>query len=266
MMLFSALVFLSVFAATAQAGKRGLAWPWFNAQLNPGVFNNGDGEVVAIYDWETYAPPSTNGNGGLSFIGMQRCLNCSSSPIDELNARWKAQGWETVFTLNEPDINGISPDDAASWYINNINPLTIKRALPAVTSSTAPGQGLSWVSQMITACAGQCYFDYINVHWYGASFAQFQSFIQSAYAQFPNYQLVITEFALQNPPGGQADQVTFFKQAFAFLDSAAYVALYFPFVATSPKLMEENGATPSETTSCLYNNDKTPSAVGYLMF
>lgn len=42
-----------------------------NSPLDPGVLNNGDGEVVAIYDWETYAPPSTNGAGGLGFIGMQ---------------------------------------------------------------------------------------------------------------------------------------------------------------------------------------------------
>ena len=42
---------------------------------------------------------------------------------------------------------------------------TIKKALPAVTSSTASGEGLSWVSEMLTACAqlGQCYFDYINL-------------------------------------------------------------------------------------------------------
>ena len=95
------------------------------------------------YDWETYAPPSTSGNGGLGFIGMQRCLDCSSSPIAELYALWKSQQWAStsfyqdpypafsqqlwpcvaVFTLNEPDINGISPDEAASWYIKYINPL-----------------------------------------------------------------------------------------------------------------------------------------------
>jgi len=56
------------------------------------------------------------------------------------------------------------------------------------------------------------------------SFASFQSYVESAHSQFPvslvcacgtkisqignfqNYQIVITEFALQNPAGGQADQ------------------------------------------------------------
>jgi hypothetical protein len=32
-----------------------------------------------------------------------------------------------VFTLNEPDINGISASEAASWYIQYINPLVSYR-------------------------------------------------------------------------------------------------------------------------------------------
>ncbi|KAG0704801.1 hypothetical protein DFH29DRAFT_981288 [Suillus ampliporus] len=249
---------VALFATTVLAGKRGLCWTYCD---DPGVFNNGDGEVVAIYDYETYAPPSTNGNGGLGFIGMQHLASLQAS-----------QGWATVFTLNEPDINSITPSQAASWYIQYINPLVRcdKEGSPAVTSSTTTGQGLSWVSQMISACAGQCYFDYINLHWYGIqTFAAFQSYVELAHSQFPNYQLVITEFALQNPAGGQADQVTFFEQAFPFLDGASYVQLYFPFLASSPALFQANnpsGAAYIGTGSCLYNNDGTPSAVGNLMY
>ena len=75
------------------------------------MFNNGDGQVVAIYDWETYAPPSTNGAGGLGFIGMQRCLDCDSSPIGQLAARQKDQGWAStcrVFPLRELRLTNVS--------------------------------------------------------------------------------------------------------------------------------------------------------------
>ena len=82
-----------------------------------------------------------------------------------------------VFTLNEPDINGIAAADAAGWYKQNINPLAIKKALPAVTSSTSAGQGLDWAKQMVSACAGGCFFDYINLHWYGPDFGVFQSYV-----------------------------------------------------------------------------------------
>jgi len=81
-----AIIALSV--STAQAGKRLLAWPYYNGGpdgLDPSKFNTGSSNTVAIYDWETYQPPSTNGNGGLEFIGMQavsaRCfwyLDCHS--------------------------------------------------------------------------------------------------------------------------------------------------------------------------------------------
>jgi len=49
--------------------------------------------TVISYDYETYAPISTNGNGGLGFIGMQRCTDCSSSPIADLASRQASQGW-----------------------------------------------------------------------------------------------------------------------------------------------------------------------------
>ncbi|KAF9055530.1 hypothetical protein BDZ89DRAFT_23400 [Hymenopellis radicata] len=260
---------LTFFVTAASAGKRGLAWPWYNAPLDPGVLNNGQGQVVAIYDWETYSPPSTNGNGGLGFIGMQRCMDCDSSPVASLAARQQAQGWATVFSLNEPDINGISATDAANWYKTYINPLAIKKAFPAVTSSSSSGQGLSWLASMISACGGGCYADYINLHWYGNSFSDFQSHVTNAHNQFPQYTIVITEFALQNPSGGQSAQVSFFQQAFAWLDAQDYVTLYFPFVASSPALFQANdaaGAAYVGTGSTLFNNDGSPSAVGNLMY
>lgn len=39
----------------------------------------------------------------------------------------------------------------------------IKKALPAVTSSTTSGEGLSWLSDMISACDNACEADYINL-------------------------------------------------------------------------------------------------------
>ncbi|KAM5546290.1 hypothetical protein V8D89_000416 [Ganoderma adspersum] len=276
----SVLATLALLTAAAQAGKRGLTWTWsivLTTYSDPGVFNNGDGQVVAVYDYETYPPPSTNGNGGLGFIGMQRCLDCDSSPISQLAAHQKQQGWTTVFSLNEPDLNGTSPVHAASWYKQYINPLAIKKALPAITSSASAGQGLDWLQQMVDACGGGCFFDYINLHWYGPDFATFQSYVELAHARFagsltrsrPNYKIVISEFAVQNPAGGQSAQVDFFKQAFAYLDKQSFVELYFPFVATTPSLLQEhdhNATTFVGTGSCLYTDDGKPSAVGNLMY
>ncbi|KAJ7633567.1 hypothetical protein DFH06DRAFT_1272404 [Mycena polygramma] len=181
-------------------GKRGLCWPWYNSALDPGRLNDGQGTVNLIYDYGTYSPPSSNGLGGLNFIGMQRCMDSAARDL----------GFATVFTLNEPDVNGITPSAAASWYIQHY-------------SSQTSGQGLDWVQQMVSTCAGQCYYHYINIHWYGQTFAQFQAHVQDANSRCPN-------------------QLAFFQQAFTFLDSASYVKMYFPFVATSPLFSSNDAA------------------------
>jgi hypothetical protein len=79
--------------------------------------------------------------------------------------------------------------------------------MPSVTSSATAGQGLDWVAAFISACAGrvsyfgtndfknwtdqvaQCYFDYVNIHWYGTSFSDFQTHVQNAHNRFPSYQV-----------------------------------------------------------------------------
>lgn len=90
-----------------------------------------------------------------------------------------------MFTLNEPDINGISPAQAASWYKQHINSLPTKKALPAITSSGSKNQGLDWLSQMVKSCNGGCKYDYINIHWYGKSFAEFKNHVNTVHKKFP---------------------------------------------------------------------------------
>lgn len=63
-------------------------------------------------------------------------------------------------------------------------------------------------------------------------------------------------------------RLAFYKQAFPFLDSASYVEMYFPFVASTPALFSANdaaGAAFVGTGSTLYNNDGSVSAVGELL-
>ncbi|KAG8700999.1 hypothetical protein FRC09_005620 [Ceratobasidium sp. 395] len=208
-------------------------------------------------------------------------MDCDSSPIAQLPQRAAEQGWNTLLTLNEPDIMGTLPGDAASWYIQHINPIDIKKATPAITSSQSPNQGLDWLSQFISACSGNCYIDYINIHWYGAFFAEFQAHIEQVHTQFPDYQIIISEFALQSP-ATQIDQAAFLKQAIPYLDNATYVAYASPlsiiytffalivsqyayFVASSPLLFSANdpiGVAYAGNSSTLYNNDGNLSEIG----
>ncbi|KAG8766197.1 hypothetical protein FRC12_007036 [Ceratobasidium sp. 428] len=241
-----------VIAPSVLAGKRGIAWPWYNERthLDPGKLI-GD-NVQWMYNWETWRPGNTN---GFNWIGTQATMDSPSSPVGQLKARAEQQGWNTVFSLNEPDINGISPGAAASWYIKYINPLAIKKAIPAVTSSQDPRKGLDWAVQFLRACGGLCYFDYINIHWYGHTFEQFRSHVQHAHDVFPNHKLVVTEFALQRP-ANRDQQLWFLKAAMEFMDHADYVAMYSVFVASSPSLISRNmGGEEVGIGSSLYNDD-----------
>ncbi|KAG8686821.1 hypothetical protein FRC08_012311 [Ceratobasidium sp. 394] len=259
---FSAIAAALFMAApSVLAGKRGIAWPWYNEgkNIDSTLLANGNGNVQWIYDWETWRPAKTT---NLNWIGMQRCMDCDSSPISQLQTRAAQQGWNTVLSLNEPDINGISAGTAANWYIQYINPLAIKKAIPSVTSSQTAGQGLDWAAAFISACAGRCYFDYINLHWYGNSFSEFQSHVQNAHNRFPSYQLVISEFALLSP-ASRDQQLAFLKSAMSFLDGTSYVTYYAVFGASSPSLISANtGGGVVGTGSSLYNDDGSLSANG----
>lgn len=104
-------------------------------------------------------------------------------------------------------------------------------------------------------------------HWYGNTFEDFQAHIEQARAMFPGTDMVVTEFALSSPAGGVQAQTDFYTQAFPWLDDQCDVVLYFPFVATSPSLaLAHSYGNPNvDTSSCLYQDNGTPSAVGNLV-
>ncbi|QRV88206.1 glycoside hydrolase family 128 protein [Ceratobasidium sp. AG-Ba] len=140
--------------------------------------------------------------------------------------------------------------------------LVTEKAIPAVTSSQNSGQGLDWVAAFISACGGRCYFDYVNLHWYGNSFSEFQSYVQNAHNRFPNYQLVISEFALLSP-ASRDQQLAFLQSAMSFLDDASYVTYYAVFGASSPSLISpHDGGGVVGTGSSLYNDDGSLTANG----
>ncbi|KAG8766248.1 hypothetical protein FRC12_007005 [Ceratobasidium sp. 428] len=254
-----AATFLVLAPSAFAAGKRGLAWPWYNENTNLDPGKLAGAEVQWMYNWETWRPANTK---NLNWIGTQATMDSASSPIAQLKTRAAQQGWNTVFSLNEPDLSGISPATAANWYIQHINPLAIKKAIPSVSSSQNAGQGLDWTAKFISACAGKCVFDYINIHWYGSTFAQFKSHVQNAHNKFPNHKIVVSEFALQKP-ASRDQQLAFLKSAMTFLDGADYIAMYSVFGASSPKLISANtGGGEVGTGSSLYNDDGTLTANG----
>jgi predicted CxxxxCH...CXXCH cytochrome family protein len=95
----------------------------------------------------------------------------------------------------------MSPADAAKLYSQYISPLASKgyKLLgPACTSSPA---SIDWYKTFLQDCGG-CHFDALALHWYGTKAADFIAYVQLFHNTFPQYKLMITEFACQNFSGG----------------------------------------------------------------
>ena len=108
---------------------------------------------------------------------------------------------EHVLGFNEPDEStddggsDISPEDAATAWVANFEPLTgmgLKLGLPATTGTDS---GLSWLKQFLDSCSTlvsssggndhkkNCSWDFLPVHWYG-DFAGLQSYVSLVSSSF----------------------------------------------------------------------------------
>lgn len=95
-----------------------------------------------------------------------------------------SSGSNHVIGFNEPDLNGLSPAQAAAAWQKYVQPYAgkVKLGAPAVTNGGAP-LGLTWLSQFMTACSN-CTIDFVPFHWYcGYDLIEyFTEYIEEVYA------------------------------------------------------------------------------------
>ena len=136
-----------------------------------------------------------------------------------------------VLGYNEPEQNGISAADAAADYKSTLTPLIQSGAFSSLASPaiTNGGDGLPWLESFMAACS-DCGITELAVHFYGPTFAMFQSQMEAVHAAFPSYQIIITEIgctnwnAATNPSA--SDVAAFNAQAIAWLESTSWVSKY----------------------------------------
>lgn len=164
-------------------------------------------------------------------------------------------GSKHLLAFNEPDVNGLSPAQAAASYQHYIQPLassTVKLGAPAVTNGGAP-TGLTWLGEFLGNCT-QCTIDFVPFHWYCGydNIGYFTSYVQEAYAAGGNRPLWITEFQGNDASCGQtatdAQQVEFMETVLPWLDSLDYVERYAYFGAVENSgsnvyLVNDDGTT-----------------------
>ena len=76
-----------------------------------------------------------------------------------------SSGTQHLLAFNEPDINNLSPADAATAYQNYMQPYAgqFQLGAPAVTNGGAP-TGLTWLDQFLGNCTS-CRIDFVPIHW-----------------------------------------------------------------------------------------------------
>jgi hypothetical protein len=207
--------------STYKGTKRGLAYN--DASLT----NAFKGECSWAYNWE-HIPKGLDSS--FEYIPM---LKSSDFYIDSWEEDYKSAidaGSTAVLSLNEPDNAGqanMSPAAAAAFHIANLNKVktyksTVQIGAPAVTNSQQAGEGLEWFTQFEAACAGQCKYDFVPVHWYDAA-SKVQAFKDHVTQAHTNTgkTIWVTEFAPNS--GTDAEIASFLKETMAWIEQQSFI-------------------------------------------
>ncbi|BFZ57259.1 hypothetical protein PYCC9005_004310 [Savitreella phatthalungensis] len=204
-------------------GKRGVAWEPANGASGASLLAGG-----ATSWWHNWGmSPNVAAFSSKAYAYTIRTLG-------ELGAASSVPRGAYVLGFNEADIEGISPDQAASIYKSQLLPLRQSGQIGtlATPSITNGGSGLPWMQAFMAACGGgpACGIDVVNIHWYGPDFGMLQSQVGAVHAAFPNYPVVISEIAATNwnvaTNPSAAGIAAFMAQATAWLDSQGWVQRY----------------------------------------
>lgn len=197
---------------------------------------------------------------------------------------WKANataaiknGTTHLLAFNEPDINNLSPKQAATAYMNYMQPFassTVKLGAPAVTNG-GPPTGLTWLGQFLGNCTS-CTIDFVPIHWYCGynNINYFTSYIQQAHQAANGRNIWITEFQGDDvscsTPATDTQQGEFMDTVLPWLDSLSYVERYAYFMATKSSSSQTflvnqagNGLTASGTKCATLSkvNSTTPTTL-----
>ncbi|EED20769.1 conserved hypothetical protein [Talaromyces stipitatus ATCC 10500] len=217
------------------SSKRGLVYISSEHSSDDQIWVEGNSDLTWYYDY-TDIPIDAYSNRSqaeFEFVPMLWGSANSSAFASEIRSQMTAgRNITHILTFNEPDGSAstggseISPADAASIWIKDIEPLrneSIKIGAPSVTGSQ---NGLSWLSQFFTNCTSlgtNCTVDFIPLHWYG-DFQGLASYIGQVVASYPNTSIWITEYAL--PHSDLKTTQSFFQTSAEYFDRLDYIERY----------------------------------------
>lgn len=207
------------------------------------------GMISWAYNWAISEPGMLPAS--VEYVPMLRAPeNLHAEEWQESLTQALSAGSKYILGFNEPDRSDqadLTPLNAANLYKEHIASFQNKAKLisPAVSSSTATGQGLEWLEEFMEHCSS-CGISGIAVHWYGNSAVEFKSFVTEAINQAASYgisEVWVTEFSLFAAVNGVTDQKTsieFIQDVTRWLDSQTAVSRYSYFMCAEGYLVSSN--------------------------
>lgn len=252
----SSVVTSAASVATAASGnKRGAAYN--TASLISPLLGDGN-QLSWAYNWGSVSDGLSDVDSGIEFVPMLW------GDKDDFFADWSANaqaaidaGAKNLLCFNEPDNPSQANMDAATaatYHQQYMNPFSSKARIgaPAVTNSNVEGESLDWLQSFITACDGNCDFDFCAVHWYNtidAGAEDLLDFVTKAQSTCGTDKTIwVTEFA-PNVGSPSQDQISEFlatvQDAFDNNSTYSFVERYSYFYVSEGLLVSGGAATDS---------------------
>ncbi|KAL9106607.1 MAG: hypothetical protein Q9227_008390 [Pyrenula ochraceoflavens] len=208
--------------------------------------------------WAYNFGTSSGGLTGFEFVPqLALASQYNSGAVSNINTAISG-GSKYLLGYNEPDIPGqasLSPSQAATDFQQQLNQFSprIQLGAPAVTSSTGSGQGLSWLSQFATACAGNCHIDFVPLHWAaspsqtgsaaGQAFIAYMTMaISRVNSIFPGKPIWVTEIDASSA-SNQAANTAFLQTVLPWLNGQGQIARYAYFADVQGNLVSGSSLT-----------------------
>ncbi|EFW98899.1 hypothetical protein CMQ_4751 [Grosmannia clavigera kw1407] len=244
----AAAVATVVSTTTSSVAKRGLAYNTGSLLSN---FLGTGSKCTWSYNWGKEADSSAPSD--IEFVPMLWSPN-DYNGWDTAAEKAIAGGSKYFLSFNECDNAGQCNTDAATAataHQKYMNPYSgrVKIGTPAITNSNLEGAGISWLANFLSACNGNCDFDFCPLHWYNtADTNDFLTHLINAH-ETCGKDIWITEFA----PTGSDDEINSFlidvmdqmdnNATFSFVQRYAYFWAATGSLLTSETSLSTYGST-----------------------
>lgn len=172
--------------------KRVLLWDYTNTRDVKWAMDKIDfkGPIHSVSNWNTWYPQELKKR--LPFRPMVRAkTSLTGGEWSDIEHTDEA----VIHFFNEPERAGITPEDAAKSWRDQMVPLRKNHGKKLVSPSCASDEaGINWINKWMNLVAKDPP-DYLGLHWYGVSGDEMIKYLRSMHEGHPRQPIIVSEWA-----------------------------------------------------------------------